>query len=413
MSLLRIFLFAGVTLANTIVSDALAADPVAATGATRVSFAAEQATRARFAAGQSARAGAVLQPKELVANSYRAYPASCLSYPLPAAPSGPIFSNTVTLHAYNSFDPSGTTYAEDVTIMVWRVACGNTSANITDASLPAYNPYNNVAGPVSVTLMRIQRNADKDHNGDYYPTFPGVHIAQGSITFDNPNDTDFVRVASEPNTVVTDTQIGAPVIDSTTYVLENYPVSTLGYFYFNNAFTIRFDNFMYSGAVTRQFFTDVTGYSPTSTSYPAAFQPLPISGYMTGSWFDPAHGGEGILSEVLENSDGATRTFVATWYTYDQAGVPFWLIAQGNLNIGDTQVQNMTVQYLTGGGFAGAFTPPLARPIWGLMSVQFIDCNTMKFSYSGSAAAVNGPVANGTQTRTWTRIGNINSLTCE
>ncbi len=413
MSLLRIFLFAGATLATTIVSDALAADPVAVSGATRVSFASEQAARTRLSAGQSVQAGAV-QPKELVANSYRAYPASCLSYPLPAAPSGPTFTNTVTLNAYNSFDPSsGKIYTEDVTITIWRVACGNTSVNIVSGSLPAYNPYGNVAGPVSVTLMRIQRSPGSDHSKIYYPTFPAVHIAQGSTTFDNPNDTDFVRVASEPNTVVADTQIYAPIIDSTTYVLENYPVATLGYFYFNNAFRVRFDNFIYAGVVTRQFFTDVADYSPTSSDYPAAFQPLPISGYMTGSWYDPAHGGEGILSDVLENSDGVTRTFVATWYTYDQAGLPFWLIAQGNLNIGDTQVQNMTVQYLTGGGLGGTFTPPLARPIWGTMTVQFIDCNTMMFSYSGSAAAVNGPVSNGNQTRTWTRIGNINSLTCQ
>jgi hypothetical protein len=45
------------------------------------------------------------------------------------------------------------------------------------------------------------------------------------------------------------------------------------------------------------------------------------------------------------------------------------------------------------------------------MSVQFPNCNQLTFSYSGAASG--SVVPGGTGTKTWTRIGSINSLACQ
>lgn len=344
--------------------------------------------------------------KELVANVSRAYPASCFSdflpqtaNSLPATPSGTLYSGNVTLYAVNTADNTKT-YTEDVTITIFRVPCSSSGDKLS---------YNSDGGPVSATLMRIQRQAQYDHDNKYYPTFPGVRIAQGSVGFDNPNFLDYVRVAPEPNTVVSDTLIDSSVIDSTTFVLENYPYAGTGFFDFNNAFSIRFDNFITSGA-TRQFVFNIPAYTPTQAAYPAAFVPLPINGYLTGSWYDPTHSGEGILTQVID-INSTTRIFAMTWYTFDNTGLPFWLFGTATFNIGATSINSMPVYYRTGGGFAGNFTPPLPQPSWGTMSVNFPDCNHMVFSFNGTGPST-GP-SGSKQNVKWQRIGSINSLACQ
>jgi len=387
-------------LACALVSPTFAAERSAvAVSGPRTDFSAVRAQRTALGA-RTASPAATATSKELVSNSYRAYPASCFSdtlpspsnaiQPLPVTPTGPLYSRTVTLYEKNGSQNS----SEDVTITIWRVACSSSGDKLS------YNPD---GGYVGATLMRIQRQSAYEGDAQLYPQYPDIRIAQGNITFDNPNFTDYVRVASEPNTVVSDTMVGSPIINSTTYVLENYPNPSLGFFYFNNAFTIRFDNGYQGGQVT----ISVPDYSPTS-------QPLmAVNGYLTGSWYDPTHGGEGMLTQVYDTGDGVNRTFFAAWYTFDQSGLPFWLVAQANFPIGTTQLQNVQVLYATGGGFAGHFTPPIQRNVWGTMNVSFPDCQHIKFDYNGSTGTVQGgPGGNGTGV-VWTRLGNINSLNCQ
>jgi hypothetical protein len=393
-------------LACALVSPTFAAERSAVSlSGPRADFSVVQARRAALLSSRTASPAATASTaKDLISNSYRAYPASCFSdtlpspsnaiQPLPITPTGPVYSRTVTLGT-NSQNTS-----EDVTITIWRVACSSSGDKLS------YNPD---GGYVGATLMRIQRQSAYEGDSQLYPVYPDIRIAQGNITFDNPNFTDYVRVASEPNTVVSDTIVGSPIINSTTYVLENYPNPSLGFFYFNNAFTIRFDNGYQGGRVT----TSVPDYSPTSQTYPAAFLPMAVNGYLTGSWYDPTHGGEGMLTQVYDTGDGVNRTFFAAWYTFDQSGLPFWLVAQANFPIGTTQLQNVQVLYATGGGFAGHFTPPIQRNVWGTMNVSFPDCQHIKFDYNGSTGTVQGgPGGSGTGV-VWTRLGNINSLNCQ
>jgi hypothetical protein len=265
-------------------------------------------------------------------------------------------------------------------------------------------PYNVDGGANSALLMRIDRSGSNNGNTDHFPTFPSLSSDQGSST------SNFVRAAMEPNTVVSDGPYDAPVYVSTTYVLENYPDDGVGYTYFNYDFTLVIDpvfDFNCTGCQS----IDINGYVPTQQEYPAAFQNLPIDGYMSSAWYDPDHAGEGLVVEIYDNADGTTRTLFASWYTYDANGIPFWLVAQGVASMGSNVFANVPVYYYSGGGFAGDFTG-VTQYDWGTMNIRFPSCAKMTFDYSGSADAIDGGPS-GSGTRTWQRLADINGLNCE
>jgi hypothetical protein len=72
----------------------------------------------------------------------------------------------------------------------------------------------------------------------------------------------------------------------------------------------------------------------------------------------------------------------------------------------------MQLGYSYGGGFAGNFGASSTQKLWGTFNVQFPDCNTMKFSYQSTAGLPNG-VPVGAGSKTWTRLTQMNGLTCE
>ena len=388
---------------------ALAAAPVPLpAGSTHASVALLHVASVRAAHPAIAGSTQPLQPKVMGdqtypgspgANAFRAYPPSCAADPLPTEASGTtdtIWSGRVPLYAT---DPSGNNaYTETVTVTVWRLACSS-------SGYPT--PYNPNGYMNAITLMRIDR--DDDTVTTIIPRMPLVQVSQGSIDF--TQNTSLVRVAAEPNTVVSEVPYGSLIPVSTTYVLENYPYVGAGYFTFSDAFTLQLDPYV-SGVAPLDL--AIPAYSPTATTYPDAYNPLPIDGYLSTMWYDPTHSGEGMQVQIIDNPDGATRTFFAVWYTYDQLGLPFWITATGGFPItaAGTTSLNTTGYYQTGGGFAGDFGSSTDQHVWGQLTFSFPDCATMKFSYSGQTdAATNGPM--GTGQRTWTRIGDNNGMTCE
>ena len=150
-----------------------------------------------------------------------------------------------------------------------------------------------------------------------FPTFPYLTSTQGS-------NTNLVRAAMEPNTVVSDGPFDAPVYVSTTYVLENYPYTGTGYTFFDLAHNLIIDPVI-GGFGTNAVTAPIGDYTTTST------QNLPIDGYMSSAYYLPGHGGEGLVIDIYDNGDNATRTIFAAWYTYDTVGLPFWLVAQGSM----------------------------------------------------------------------------------
>lgn len=328
------------------------------------------------------------------ANGFRAYPPSCAADPLPNKASGPTWSARIGLYATDS---NGRSYVEPVSITVWRLACSSSGAALDYNPIGAYN---------AITLVRIDRDSQYEGDMDVWPTFPLISAAQGSIGFGSV--ASLVRVAAEPNTVIADTAYDSPIFYSTTYVLENYPYENSGYFTFSDAFQLRIDPGPGAGNPAT---LNIPAYSPTRTTYPDAYNPLPIDGYLTGSWYDPAHGGEGLLINVFGNGSGA-RTLFAAWFTYDPLGLPFWLTAQAQVPPGKVDVSGVPMYYFTGGGFAGNFGSSADLHAWGTLSLSFVDCNTIKFGYNGSTdAQTNGPKGSGT--RTWKRVAEMNGMACE
>jgi hypothetical protein len=359
-------------------------------------------------AGLSMRAAdTTTSPGSPQANPNRAYPPSCAAYPLPAAPSGPTYSANMSLPQY--YYQYGTVEsAEAVTVTVWRIACSS-SGGVTP-----YNPTG--TGYNAMTLMRIQRSAANEGQTAYYPIFPqglaaSTADASSCNTASNIN-CYFVRPATEPNTYLEDATNAAPIYNSTTYVLENYQGgANIAY---NGAFKLWLDsglgNYGYSVGLTT---INVSAYAPTTTTYPAAFSPIPIDGYEATGWYDPTHGGEGMQVNIVDMGDNATRTFFAAWYTYSPLGLPFWITAQGTMSIGATSTGNISGYYFTNGGFAGNFDrSKLNQQTWGTLSFQFQDCNHMQFTYNGQTdATTNGPSGSGT--RNWIRLTSNNGMSCE
>jgi hypothetical protein len=402
LTCLTFALATGVVAMPALASDARVPLPASAIAGHASALSAMHVSRVRAAQPANAKETNAMHPKVMgsqtypgspTANPFRAYPPSCAADPLPDLASGTTWSARVPLLAT---DNNGTLYTENVTVTVWRLACSSSGHAMT---------YNPTGADNAITLMRIDRDSNFDHDTSIFPTFPLVEASQGGSGFGT--QASLVRVAMEPNTVISDTSFDSPIVDSTTYVLENDPYQGSGYFTYSDGFTLRIDP-QVSGVAPVDI--SVPAYSPTQSTYPDAFNPLPIDGYMGTSWYDPTHSGEGMLAEVIDNADG-TRTFFASWYTYDPSGLPFWITAQGVFAIGAASV-DATGYYQTGGGFAGNFGSSTTQHIWGTLTFSFPNCGKMDFSYNGQTdAQTNGPGGNGS--RIWSRVADNNGMPCE
>ena len=396
LTCLAFALVGGLVVVPALASDALIPLPASAVAGHASALDAMHVSRVRAAQPANAGQTNTAHPKVMGSqpfpgspgpNAFRAYPPSCAADPLPDQASGPIHSARVPLYAIQGTNG----VIENVTVTVWRLACSSSGNAMT---------YNPTGADNAITLMRIDR--DNDSNTSVVPRFPLVEASQGGSSFGAQDS--LVRVAMEPNTVISDVPFDSALPTSTTYVLENYPYQGSGYFTYSDGFTLRIDPQLNGVAPVDM---TIPFYSPG----PDASNPLPIDGYMGTSWYDPAHSGEGMLAQVIDNADRTTRTFFASWYTYDPNGLPFWITAQGVFAIGAASV-DATGYYQTGGGFAGNFGSSTTQHIWGTLRFSFPNCSKMAFSYSGQTdAQTNGPGGNGS--RTWTRVADNNGMSCE
>jgi hypothetical protein len=366
--------------AGAAVSDTAGMRDAAAVSAARSSV------RAALAAARNAPhsvAGAPAAPNEIVANPDRAYPASCLADGLPFGLFKPFSSDPTPQQQLLTLpgDPAACAannaaecgFSETDTITVWRVPC---------------------SGGKSATLLEIDRPCGACATTTLYPTFPLIRATQG-------NNSNFViRIATDANTVFSTSYVNDPVFTSNIFVLENY----LGYpvqFDYNKAFSLSLDN-----AIIFNF----GDYNPAQ--YSGASAGMPITGYLNTNWYDPNHGGEGMLTQIYESGDGQTRPFTAAWYTFDSTGRPFWLYAQGGIAVGARTTGNIDTYYASAGGFAGGFGASATFTKWGTTSFSFPNCGTMTFTFNGQTdATTKGPGGSGT--RTWTRLADSDGQVCQ
>jgi hypothetical protein len=315
-------------------------------------------------------------------NVLRAYPPSCLADPLPSGPSGPVWTVDVGLAVVGAEnDP---TQAEVDTLSLWRSPC------VTGSAL----------------LGKISRPASIDPSARH-PLFPQFWLNQTQL-----------RVAAEPNTV------RSAIVGGTDFSVQTRSNEIL--FVFENPSWSSPIN--YSDALTIAITglpcgfsscppgsglnIEIPAYDPSL--YGAASASMPISGYLAGNWYDPAHSGEGVQTEIgeLPGTDNyrTSRYITFAWYTYDASGAPYWLFGSGNFTAGDRQA-TIGLSYLTGGGFAGSRSAASAST-WGTVVVDFPDCTTMHYTFS-SLTSLPSQVPQGSGTRTWERISQINGLACQ
>lgn len=374
-------------------ATALAAS--ATPGASRLDWsaihAAHRAQQAALAQARSSSNGAGTatapgtKPNEQFVNVDRAYPPSCLQSPLltlglyQAQPDQALQAQIYLPGDPLSSDSNEVNYEELDTITVFRVPC---------------------SGGTSATLLEIDRPSTVDHNNTRYPTLPAVSVAQGSNNI-------YVRMANDPNTFLSASYSLTPLVDSSVYVLENYYGNPVQLDY-NQAFQLTVDNFITSDP-NRKTTYNVPAYNPFN--YDETALSLPISGYMSTNWANPNQSGEGVVVQVYDDYDSATRTLALAWFTYDELGLPFWIYGQATFDIG-ARTLDVPTYYFQNGLFAPA-TPSAdaGHQSWGTITLNFPDCGHMHMQFDGSAAAVQGPAGSGDET--FVRVADVNGLVCQ
>ena len=328
-------------------------------------------------------------PGTPLANPYRAYPPSCAAYPLPDAASGGVVT-TARMPLYSRDSNGSGISPETVTVTIWRIACSS-SGSLT--------PYNADGGFNAMTLMRIDRDPGNDGHTDFFPTFPNLQVAQGGVGFSGV--ASLARAATEPNTVVVDAPYDAPIYSSTTYVLENYNDGPDFNHLYSYAFTLRIDPFI-SGVDPVDF--QIGDYTPTPSSYPYAFAPLPLDGYSAAQWINTQYN-EGLLLQITEQlqSDGSTvRQVVFDLLTEDLNGDPLWLVGNAAFPVGQTTLP-IDLAYLGNG---------LAQVPYGTATIEVSDCNHLDVTYAANSN-LPAPIPTINGLTTYFRLFNANGMVCE
>jgi hypothetical protein len=127
--------------------------------------------------------------------------------------------------------------------------------------------------------------------------------------------------------------------------------------------------------------------------------PVPNAG-LSGSFFDPARNGEGLIVEWLTNGD-----VLVVFFTYDTEGNQLWLFGQAPSN---GKAVTLTALYPT------AFTPwgrgfdadDVSLESWGTFTLTWTDCNSMTFEYNSTVEGY------GSGTRNYTRLSTLAGVTC-
>ncbi len=99
-----------------------------------------------------------------------------------------------------------------------------------------------------------------------------------------------------------------------------------------------------------------------------------------GTWFNPLRSGEGLQFEFSQFTDGQ-RVAIVTWYTYDLAGLPIYLVGSSTYAAGATRVTVPLVSTsgtLFGTGFNAA---NVQRIPWGEVDLEFPDCGNSRVTY--------------------------------
>lgn len=121
--------------------------------------------------------------------------------------------------------------------------------------------------------------------------------------------------------------------------------------------------------------------------------------FLSGSWADPSHDGEGYNIEVLSNGQ-----VLIYWFSYDPEGNRRWFFGLGEIQGGKLVFDNM--QTSSGGVFGPDFDPQTVRHApWGSLELD-LDCN------GGTATYISTEAGFGSGTLNVQRLTSIDQLEC-
>jgi len=126
--------------------------------------------------------------------------------------------------------------------------------------------------------------------------------------------------------------------------------------------------------------------------------PRLITPAFTGSWYDPAQSGHGLMLEVISDT-----SLAAMWYTFAPNGGQAWFGGVGTIQGNQAIVAaNQTL----GGRFIPNFDPTaIEKPFWGTLTLTFSDCNAGRVDFVSGLGYGNGSM-------TLKRLTGIAGATC-
>lgn len=96
----------------------------------------------------------------------------------------------------------------------------------------------------------------------------------------------------------------------------------------------------------------------------------------SGSWYDPAQSGQGLMLEVLSDN-----RLLALWFTFSPTGEQAWFGGVGTYNGNTATITGVALP--TGGKWIPNFDPnAVVRNAWGTLTLTFGDCNHGKVAFN-------------------------------
>lgn len=130
---------------------------------------------------------------------------------------------------------------------------------------------------------------------------------------------------------------------------------------------------------------------------------LPMAGRLNGTYFDPARSGEGILVDFFDA--GTNKGVFVSWYTFDDAGNPLWLVGNATLAPNATQI-DVPLILTRGGRFGPLFNAAnITRTGWGTVNLRFPNCSTAVMRYTRTSDGQTGQY-------TMSRLGPASGVSC-
>ena len=131
----------------------------------------------------------------------------------------------------------------------------------------------------------------------------------------------------------------------------------------------------------------VLGLSLGSVQANTGNDPWQEAAHLSGSWYDPAKDGQGMVVQILNPT-----TILMTWFTFDHEGNPAWLQGVGALD-GQTATFDELLRF-EGPTFGPNFDPADRQSIpSGSLTIEFQSCDAARATFVGTDPFVNDTLA--------------------